>query len=168
MEHLVARRRIRGAVAGLVATAVALGAAELAASARRDLRSPVFDVGARFIDATPVWLKDFAIEQFGTNDKLALLVGIFTLLALYGIAIGIAATRRRWAGVAGVVAFGAIGSYAAVGGTNGRLGGRAHPRGHGGRAQPPSGSSPASPHPLAEVAGSPVERAPSPPVAAAS
>lgn len=119
MEHLVARRRIRGAVAGLVATAVALGAAELAASARRDLRSPVFDVGARFIDATPVWLKDFAIEQFGTNDKLALLVGIFTLLALYGIAIGIAATRRRWVGVAGVVAFGAIGSYAAVGGTNG-------------------------------------------------
>jgi DMSO/TMAO reductase YedYZ molybdopterin-dependent catalytic subunit len=119
MEHLVARRRIRGAVAGLVATAVALGAAELAASARRDLRSPVFDVGARFIDATPVWLKDFAIEQFGTNDKLALLVGIFSLLALYGIAIGIAATRRRWVGVAGVVAFGAIGSYAAVGGTSG-------------------------------------------------
>ena len=62
MEHPVARRRIRGAVAGLVATAVALGAAELAASSSRDLRSPVFDVGARFIDATPVWLKDFAIE----------------------------------------------------------------------------------------------------------
>jgi DMSO/TMAO reductase YedYZ molybdopterin-dependent catalytic subunit len=119
MEHLVARRRIRGAVAGLVATAVALGAAELAASARRDLRSPVFDVGARFIENTPTWLKNFAIEQFGTNDKLALLVGIFTLLALYGIAIGIAAVRRPWVGVAGVAAFGAIGAYAAVGGTGG-------------------------------------------------
>jgi DMSO/TMAO reductase YedYZ molybdopterin-dependent catalytic subunit len=119
MEHLVARRRIRGAVAGLVATAVALGAAELAASARRDLRSPVFDVGARFIENTPPWLKTFAIEQFGTNDKLALLVGIFTLLALYGAAIGIAAVRRPWVGVAGVAAFGAIGSYAAVGGTGG-------------------------------------------------
>ncbi len=120
MEHPVARRRIRGAVAGLVATAVALGTAELAASSSRGLRSPVVDVGARFIDATPVWLKDFAIEQFGTNDKLALLVGIFTLLAFYGIAIGIVATRRRWIGVAGVAAFGAIGTYAAVGGVHGR------------------------------------------------
>ncbi|MBX3283895.1 MAG: molybdopterin-dependent oxidoreductase [Actinobacteria bacterium] len=117
--HPDARRLLRGAVAGLVSTGVALGSAELVAATRRDLRSPIFDVGARFVDHTPAWLKDFAIEQFGTNDKLALLVGIGVVLVLYGIGIGIAATRHRWVGVAGVVLFGAIGTYASLGGVHG-------------------------------------------------
>ena len=63
---------VRGAVAGVLATALALGVAELVASIGRNLRSPVVDVGARVIDAAPRWLKDVAIRTFGAHDKDAL------------------------------------------------------------------------------------------------
>jgi DMSO/TMAO reductase YedYZ molybdopterin-dependent catalytic subunit len=71
-------------------------------------------VGAAAIDATPAWLREFAIRTFGTRDKFALLVGIAVVLAACAIAIGIVSTRRPRAGVAGVLAFGAIGVAAAL------------------------------------------------------
>jgi DMSO/TMAO reductase YedYZ molybdopterin-dependent catalytic subunit len=71
-------------------------------------------VGAAAIDATPAWLREFAIRTFGTRDKFALLVGIAVVLAAGAIAIGIESTRRPRAGLAGVVAFGAIGVAAAL------------------------------------------------------
>ena len=107
-------RRRRGAAVGLVATLVALGGAELAAATNRGLRSPVVDVGSRFIDATPAWLKRFAISTFGTHDKQALLSGILVFLIVYAIVIGIVSTRRRRLGVAGVILFGIIGILAAT------------------------------------------------------
>lgn len=110
----IPHRRRRGAVAGLVATAVALGVAELTRSLARQLSSPVIDVGARFIDATPRWLKDVAISTFGTNDKVALIVGIAVLLVIYAVVIGILATRRRWVGVLGVALFALIGIVSSV------------------------------------------------------
>ena len=113
-ERDVPHRRRRGAAAGLVATAVALGVAELTRALDRRLSSPVIDVGARFIDATPRWLKDAAISWFGTNDKVALIVGIAVLLVLYAVTIGILAMRRRWVGVVGVALFAAIGMVASV------------------------------------------------------
>ena len=94
--------------------ALALGVAELARAIDRQLSSPIIDVGARFIDATPRWLKDFAIDTFGTNDKVALIVGIAALLVVYAVVIGIAATRRRRVGVAGVALFTLIGIVASV------------------------------------------------------
>ena len=63
-------------VAGLVTAGVALGVAELLAGLDRTWRSPVLDVGDRLIDAAPPFVKEFAIETFGTNDKPALLIGI--------------------------------------------------------------------------------------------
>ena len=39
----------------------------------RAWRSPVLDVGDRLIDAAPPFVKEFAIDTFGTNDKPALL-----------------------------------------------------------------------------------------------
>ena len=50
--------------------------AELVAGLHRAWRSPVLDVGDRVIDAAPPFVKEFAIDTFGTNDKPALLVGI--------------------------------------------------------------------------------------------
>ena len=64
--------RLCAALAGLLAAALALGVGDLFAGLFRDVQSPRDAVGAEFIDRTPIWLKNFAIEQFGTNDKVAL------------------------------------------------------------------------------------------------
>ena len=104
-----------GALAGLIAAIVALGAAELVAGLRREWKGPILDVGDRVIDRVPVFLKDFAIETFGTNDKPALLIGIGAFLAIYAAVIGAIAFRRNiWIGVIGIAAFGLIGAYAAL------------------------------------------------------
>ena len=74
---------------GLVAAAVALAVAELLAGLNRSWRSPVLDVGDRVIDAAPPFVKEFAIDTFGTNDKPALLIGIAVFLGLYAAAVGV-------------------------------------------------------------------------------
>jgi DMSO/TMAO reductase YedYZ molybdopterin-dependent catalytic subunit len=107
--------RLLAALSGVVAAGVALGVAELLAGTTRSWRSPVLDVGDRVIDAAPPFVKDFAIETFGENDKPALLVGIGVLLALYSLAVGFLALRRRFAyGIVGVAAFAAVGAWAAT------------------------------------------------------
>jgi DMSO/TMAO reductase YedYZ molybdopterin-dependent catalytic subunit len=105
--------RMLGALAGLVAALAALAVAELVAGTRRALQSPVLDIGDRVVDAVPRPVKDLAIEWFGTNDKVALLVGIGTVLGLYALVVGVVATGRRWRwAIAGVAAFGLIGAWA--------------------------------------------------------
>jgi DMSO/TMAO reductase YedYZ molybdopterin-dependent catalytic subunit len=106
--------RIRAALAGLLAAATALAVGELVAGASSRLAPPVITVGNRVIDAVPRPVKDFAIETFGTNDKIALLVGIYSIVALLGLALGSAAQARFWIGAAGIAAFGAVGVWAAA------------------------------------------------------
>jgi DMSO/TMAO reductase YedYZ molybdopterin-dependent catalytic subunit len=103
-----------GAIVGLVIAAVGLGVAQLVAAFVGELASPMVAVGEAAIDAAPGWLKEFAIRTFGTKDKLALLIGIGLLLALYAMVMGILALRRRWVGYAGLLGFGLIGVLAAV------------------------------------------------------
>ncbi|MFE4536129.1 sulfite oxidase [Streptomyces scopuliridis] len=104
-----------GALSGLITGASALAVAELVAVSVRPEASPVNAVGGAFIDRTPPWLKDFAVRNFGTNDKLVLQLGILTLLAVFAMAVGVVALRHRPAGLAAVLAFGAVGAVAAVG-----------------------------------------------------
>lgn len=94
--------RIAGAVAGLISAGVALGIAELVAVAGNGRASPVVAVGGSVIDATPRWLKEWAIRSFGTNDK-AVLVGVI-LSVLVGLAAltGMLAVRNTSVGLAGV------------------------------------------------------------------
>lgn len=104
-----------GALSGLVAAIVALGVTEFIASLNRNWRSPVLDVGDRVVDNVPVWLKNFAIEQFGTNDKPVLLASIGVVVALYAMLIGaLGFSRRIEIGLAGVALFGVIGIFMAV------------------------------------------------------
>ncbi len=91
----------QGAIAGLLAAAVALGVAELV-GALLDIESPIVAVGGWVIDHVPPFVKTFAIETFGTNDKPALIVGTLVLLAVFAVVLGIVAIRRRWLGVAGI------------------------------------------------------------------
>ncbi|MCB0972033.1 MAG: molybdopterin-dependent oxidoreductase, partial [Acidimicrobiales bacterium] len=105
--------RWRSAIAGLVAAAVALAVGELVAGLSSRLASPVISVGNRVVDAVPRPVKDLAIDVFGTNDKVALLVGIYAIAALFGLALGIVASRRFALGAAGIGLFGLVGAYAA-------------------------------------------------------
>ncbi|MFN8019983.1 MAG: molybdopterin-dependent oxidoreductase [Acidimicrobiales bacterium] len=99
--------------AGLIAALAALGAAEAVSALSRSFQSPVLDVGDRVIDAAPRWLKERAIDWFGTNDKVALLVGIATILAAYAALVGVIAFGRRLTlALVGIGAFGLIGAYA--------------------------------------------------------
>jgi len=112
---------LRGALAGLLAAATGLGAGELLSGLNRKLTSPVIGVGNRAVDLVPQPLKRFAIRQFGTHDKQALLIGMFVAIAIFAIVVGILSTRRKLIGIIGLTAFGALGALAAVTGRTGSL-----------------------------------------------
>ncbi len=110
-----ARRRARlGAIAGLLAAATALGVGQLVAGLTGANGSPVVAVGQLQIDFTPPWLKNFAINEFGSDDKLVLVGGILVVLGIFAAVIGVAATRRLGYGMAGLLVFAAIGLTAAA------------------------------------------------------
>jgi DMSO/TMAO reductase YedYZ molybdopterin-dependent catalytic subunit len=110
-----ARRRAGlGAIAGVLAAATALGVGQLVAGLTGPNGSPVVAVGQLQIDFTPPWLKNFAINEFGSDDKLVLVSGILVVLAIFAAVIGVAATRRLGYGMAGLVVFAAIGLTAAA------------------------------------------------------
>lgn len=78
----------------MLALALGLGVSELVAGALARTETPFVAVGEAFIDRTPGWLKDLAVEWFGTADKAVLLAGMAVVLALLGAAVGIVAARR--------------------------------------------------------------------------
>ena len=106
--------RKSAAIAGLVAGGLAVTVGMFVA-AITEVVSPIDAVGSEVIDHTPLWLKEQAIEWFGTDDKLALRIGIVSILAIAAIGVGLLATRRIWLGVAGIALFGVVGSAAAAG-----------------------------------------------------
>ncbi|WP_421120357.1 molybdopterin-dependent oxidoreductase [Aquihabitans daechungensis] len=103
----------RTGLAGLLAAALALAVGELVAGLSSQLTSPVISVGNRVVDAVPRQVKDFAIETFGTNDKKALLIGIYSFAALFGLVLGVLAGRKFVFGAIGIGLFGAVGVWAA-------------------------------------------------------
>ncbi|MEU9388229.1 molybdopterin-binding oxidoreductase, partial [Streptomyces sp. NPDC048279] len=107
-------RLATGALAGALAGFTALAVAELASAAVRPQAGPVVAVGGAAIDRTPAAVKDWAVRNFGTADKLVLEFGILGVLALFALALGILALRFRRAGAAGVAVFGVIGALAAA------------------------------------------------------
>jgi DMSO/TMAO reductase YedYZ molybdopterin-dependent catalytic subunit len=103
------------ALAGVAAVAAALGVAELVALLTGPLTSPVVAVGGAVIDLVPEPVKQFGIDVFGTNDKLALQIGTLLLLGAAGAAVGLLTARRGWpVAAAGVGAFTLVGAVAAV------------------------------------------------------
>src|SRR5262249_30848471 len=106
------RRTVLGVVAGLLAGAAALGVGQLIAGLTGANGSPVVAVGQLQIDHTPEWLKNFAIKEFGSHDKLALVIGIVCVLAIFAGVIGVLAVRRFGYGLAGLGAFTVIRVFA--------------------------------------------------------
>jgi len=70
------------ALSGVASMSAGVAVAQLVAVAVAPASSPVVAVGRAFIDATPTWLKEFAIERFGTADKAVLLTGIGLVLVV--------------------------------------------------------------------------------------
>jgi DMSO/TMAO reductase YedYZ molybdopterin-dependent catalytic subunit len=103
-----------GVIVGIVCGAVAIGAAQLVAGLVDPQASPIVAVGGAVVDASPEWLKGFAIRTFGSNDKTVLLVGIGLVLALIAALVGIAALRRPRVGYLALAVFAAIGVAAAL------------------------------------------------------
>lgn len=104
----------RPAIAGVLAAASGIAAAELIAAAIQPEASPLITIGGTVIDATPTGVKDFAIRTVGTYDKPLLLSGILVVLAAVAAVIGIIAVRRRPLGLGAMGLLGFIGIAAAV------------------------------------------------------
>jgi DMSO/TMAO reductase YedYZ molybdopterin-dependent catalytic subunit len=103
-----------GALVGLVSAGTAIGVGEFVAALVRPAAAPIIAVGNKFVLLTPEWLKDYAIRQFGSNDKNVLLLGIYIVIAVLAVVLGILALRWLWVGVLGLIVFGAVGVYAAA------------------------------------------------------
>ncbi len=111
---------MRAAVSGVLAGAVTLGVATLLAGALSRISvsagqpSPVSAVGGAFVDRTPLWLKNFAVSTFGTNDKQALFAGMALVLVVVCAGVGVLAARRRTAGLVAFAVVGALGAAAVL------------------------------------------------------
>src|SRR5580704_3404530 len=103
-----------GAIAGVLAAGTALGVGQLVAGLTGASGSPVVAVGELQIDFTPPWLKNFAIREFGADDKLILVSGILVVLTIFAAVIGAAATRRMAYGMVGLGVFAVVGLTAAA------------------------------------------------------
>lgn len=106
--------RIWAAVAGVVSGMVFVAAAEITAFLVARDASPLLAAGSFVIDIVPQWAKELAIELFGANDKLFLLVTLGVGVLVVAAGAGILERRYRWAGVAVFAAAGAAGTLAAL------------------------------------------------------
>ena len=104
---------VRGVVAGLLSGAVGVCVGFLVSGVTGPVGSPVVATAELSIDLSPPPVKNFAIREFGTHDKLVLQIGVLVVLALFAAAIGVLARWHESNGLVGVAIFGAIGLAAA-------------------------------------------------------
>ncbi|MGW1892744.1 molybdopterin-dependent oxidoreductase [Streptomyces sp. NPDC002004] len=107
-------RLLLGALSGVIAGFAGLCLAELVSAGVRPEAGPVAAVGGVVIDATPPGVKDWAIKEFGTSDKLVLELGIVLILTACAAVVGVGALRHRPAGAAAAFFFGLAGAAAAA------------------------------------------------------
>ena len=104
--------RKMSALVGLIAGALAVTTGMVVA-ALGNVASPIDAVGSSFIDRTPRWLKELAIDWFGTNDKTALRVGIVIVLILVSLISGSLSNKTPSPLVAAIVIFSFLGALSA-------------------------------------------------------
>lgn len=102
------------AMGGVAAAAVTLGVAQLVATGfgrQADVRTAV---GSSVIDLTPAPVKEWAIQTFGTADKLVLSVLVLVVIAMVAAIAGIAESPRRPLGSIAIVMAGIAGCAAVL------------------------------------------------------
>lgn len=107
--------RAVAALTGLLAVLAALAVGHLVAGILvAPSASPYLAVGNAAIDRTPNPVKDFAIAQFGTADKVVLLLGMAVVIALVALVAGLVSRRRVLPGLGVIVVLGAVGILAVL------------------------------------------------------
>src|ERR1700739_4907401 len=86
---------------GVAAATVGVGVAELAAATMGPSSDALIAVGSSVIDLAPGPLKEWAIQAFGTADKLFLVVTIVAVIAVIGAIVGLWERRARRGGARG-------------------------------------------------------------------
>jgi DMSO/TMAO reductase YedYZ molybdopterin-dependent catalytic subunit len=104
----------RGGLSGILAALLAVGVSELYAGIFGGLPSLIVSMSGRFVDLTPRAFEEFAIGLFGTSDKLALVITLVVLAAMFGAALGVIALRSRPIAVAGFAVFGTLAGIASA------------------------------------------------------
>ncbi|MCW2738745.1 molybdopterin-dependent oxidoreductase [Nocardioides sp.] len=107
-------RTLRHAAYGVLATVVGLAAAHLVAALTVPSASPVLAVGSTVIDLTPTPLKEWAIRQFGSADKLVLVGSVTVVVLLLAAVAGIVAAKRETVGLLIVVGLAGVAGVLAV------------------------------------------------------
>ncbi|MHC5559329.1 molybdopterin-dependent oxidoreductase [Kocuria sp. U4B] len=101
-------------LAGIAATALAVGLAELLAWVTGPVGAPLTAVGGVVVDAVPAPVKDAAIALFGTADKLVLVLVMAAGLIGLGAGIGAAQRANRPMGVVLLGVLGLLGLIAVL------------------------------------------------------
>ena len=104
----------RGGLSGILAALLAVGVSELYAGIFGGLPSLIVSMSGRFVDLTPRAFEEFAIGLFGTSDKLALVITLVVLAAMFGAVLGVIALRSRPIAVAGFAVFGTLAGIASA------------------------------------------------------
>ena len=95
---------------GIACAATGLGISEILAVLFGPAADPVTAVGAEIIELTPGAVKEWAIQTFGTADKLFLVVAVILTVAAIAAFAGISEARRRPVGSAVITAGGVLGA----------------------------------------------------------
>jgi hypothetical protein len=103
-----------GAVTGFLAAAVVIGVTTLAAAVVRPPVSPVVAVGNVLIDRAPAALKNPLVAHFGPHGRTALLLGLYVIIALLAMALGVLTRRAPALGVASVAAGAVVAAFVTI------------------------------------------------------
>ena len=102
------------ALVGLLSMVAGLATGHLVGGFISPSASPFLAVGSSAIDLTPLWLKDFAVRTFGSDDKVVLLSGMAVVIGLVGVVAGLLSRRSRTPGQILLVLLGALASVAVL------------------------------------------------------
>jgi DMSO/TMAO reductase YedYZ molybdopterin-dependent catalytic subunit len=102
------------AVIGLLGVGTALAVGHLVAGVLNPNASPILAVGNTAIDLTPTSLKEFAVREFGSKDKLVLIGGMGVVLLGFAVIAGLLSRRSPWPGTVLAVVLGGLGVAAVL------------------------------------------------------
>ncbi len=114
LTHPDRARFALGGLIGFLAGLAGVAVSEAASRLLTGVTSPLLAVGNRAIDLTPRPVKEWAIENFGTNDKPVLIGGVVATVAGLAIVIGAVGVKSRRLAVGLFGALVLVASVAAV------------------------------------------------------
>ncbi len=108
------RRGALGILSGGIAGVAGVLAGQAVAALLTGVTGPVFAVGNRAVDWAPRPAKEFAIETFGTADKMVLIGSVLAVVGILALFMGWLGTRRLIPGLIGFAALVFIAGLAMV------------------------------------------------------